>query len=114
VSYADWGRSVIEESSSSNVFADFDLADAGELLVKAELTRQIHELIRRRGLTRAAAGRLLGLTQPDVSQLIRLRHTGFSTDRLLRLLLKLGQDVDIVLKPAPRRRRALGKVRVVA
>ncbi|MSP50119.1 MAG: XRE family transcriptional regulator [Alphaproteobacteria bacterium] len=102
------------EESSGNVFADLGLPDAGELLVKAELTRQIHGLIKRRGLTQAGAARLLGIAQPDVSQLIRLRHTGFSTDRLLRLLLKLGQDVDIVLKPAPKRHRALGKVRVVA
>jgi hypothetical protein len=45
---------------------------------------------------------------------MRLRHTGFSTERLLRLLRRLGHDVDIVLKPARSRRRALGKVRVVA
>jgi len=102
------------KEGSGNVFHDLDLADAGELLVKAELTRQIHDLIKRRGLTQAAAGRLLGLAQPDVSQLVRLRHTGFSTDRLLRLLLKLGQDVDIVLKPVSKRRRTPGKVRVVA
>ncbi len=102
------------KESSGNVFADLGLADADELLIKAELALQIHTLIKRRGLTQAAAARLLGLAQPDVSQLMRLRHTGFSTDRLLRLLLKLGRDVDIVLKPAPKRRQAQGKVRVVA
>jgi predicted XRE-type DNA-binding protein len=102
------------KESSGNVFFDLELPDAAELPVKAELSRQIHTLIKRRGLTQAAAARLLGLAQPDVSQLVRLRHTGFSTDRLLRLLLKLGQDVDIVLKPASKRRRTLGKVRVVA
>jgi predicted XRE-type DNA-binding protein len=102
------------KESAGNVFADLELPDADELLLKAELTFQIHTLIKRRGLTQAAAGRLLGLAQPDVSQLMRLRHTGFSTDRLLRLLLKLGRDVDIVLKPAPKRRGAQGKVRVVA
>ncbi|MBM3547761.1 MAG: XRE family transcriptional regulator [Alphaproteobacteria bacterium] len=102
------------KQSSGNVFADLELEDAGDLLVRAELTRQIHDLIKRRGLTQTAAARLLGLAQPDVSQLVRLRHTGFSTDRLLRLLLKLGQDVDIVLKPVSARRRTPGKVRVVA
>lgn len=102
------------KESAGNVFADLGLPDEAELLVKAELTRQIHGLIKRQGLTQAVAARRLGLAQPDVSQLMRLRHTGFSTDRLLRLLLMLGRDVDIVLKPAPKRRRALGKVRVVA
>jgi predicted XRE-type DNA-binding protein len=102
------------KESTGNVFADLELPDADDLLLKAELTFQIHTLIKRRGLTQTAAGRLLGLAQPDVSQLMRLRHTGFSTDRLLRLLLKLGRDVDIVLKPAPKRRGAQGKVRVVA
>lgn len=102
------------KESSGNVFADLALPEADDLLVKAELTREIHALLKHRGLTQATTARLLGLAQPDVSQLMRLRHTGFSTDRLLRLLLKLGRDVDIVLKPAPKRRRALGKVRVVA
>jgi predicted XRE-type DNA-binding protein len=102
------------KDGSGNVFADLDLPDADDLLVKAELTLQIQTLIRGRGLTQAAAARLLGLAQPDVSQLMRLRHTGFSTERLLRLLRRLGHDVDIVLKPARSRRRALGKVRVVA
>jgi hypothetical protein len=45
-----------------------------------------------------AAARL-GISQPDVSRLMKRRPTGFSTDRLLALLTALDIDVDIVLRP---------------
>jgi hypothetical protein len=38
------------------------------------------------------------LDQPKVSALVRGRLAGFSTDRLLRCLMLLGQDVDIVVR----------------
>jgi len=91
---------------SGNVFEDLGLPESEELQVKAELTRQIFNIIRKRGLTQAAAGRLLGLKQPDVSALMRGRFTGFSTDRLIKLLTTLDRDVDIIIKRKPRTRSA--------
>lgn len=91
---------------SGNVFEDLGLPESEELQVKAELTRQIFKIIRKRGLTQAAAGRLLGLKQPDVSALMRGRFTGFSTDRLIKLLTTLDRDVDIIIKRKPRTRSA--------
>jgi hypothetical protein len=43
----------------------------------------------------------MGLDQPKVSALVRGRLAGFSTDRLLRCLMQLGQDVDIVVRDKP-------------
>jgi predicted XRE-type DNA-binding protein len=84
-----------------NVFVDmgFDEAEAEELQVKAELTRQIYNRIKALGLTQKQAGTRLGIGQPDVSKLMNSRYTGFSTDRLLALLNALDVDVDIVLRP---------------
>jgi predicted XRE-type DNA-binding protein len=48
-----------------------------------------------------------------VSALINGRLGGFSSDRLLRLLIALGQDVEIVVKAKPRRRQR-GHIRVAA
>lgn len=92
--------------SNGNVFEDLGLPEADRLKVKAELTRQIYNIIRKRGLTQVAAGRLLGLKQPDISALMRGRFTGFSTDRLIKLLTTLDRDVDIVIKRKPRSRSA--------
>jgi predicted XRE-type DNA-binding protein len=86
--------------STGNVFADLGMPDAAAELVKAELTLQLTKRIKALGLTQTAAAARLGLSQPDVSRLMKGRSTGFSTDRLLALLTALDMDVDIVLRPA--------------
>ena len=86
--------------SSGNVFADLGLADAEGELFKAELTYQIGKRIKALGLTQTQAAARLGLSQPDVSRLMKGRRSGFSTDRMLALLNALDLDVDILLRPA--------------
>jgi predicted XRE-type DNA-binding protein len=56
---------------SGNVFADLGLPDAEERLAKAELARQILNIIAKRRLTQAKAAELLGIDQPKVSALTR-------------------------------------------
>lgn len=97
---------------SDNVFRDLGFRDPDAELAKAQLALAISTLLRERPMTQTEAARLLGLPQPKVSQLARADVTGFSTDRLLRVLSRLGQDVEIVVTAAPVRRR-VGKVRVV-
>ena len=91
---------------SGNVFADLGMPDAANELVKAQLTFQIAKRIKALGLTQTAAAARLGISQPDVSRLMKRRPTGFSTDRLLALLTALDIDVDIVLRPASTPARA--------
>ncbi|HET7036534.1 MAG TPA: helix-turn-helix transcriptional regulator [Thermomicrobiaceae bacterium] len=98
--------------SSGNVFAELGVEEPGEALVKAELARRISVLIDERGLTQSEIARLLGVDQPKVSALVRGRLSGFSLDRLLRFLLALDRDVEIVIKPKPST-RAHGRVRVI-
>jgi predicted XRE-type DNA-binding protein len=86
--------------SSGNVFADLGLPDAAAELIKAQLTYQLAKHIKALGLTQTLAAQRLGVSQPDVSRLMRNRSTGFSTDRLLAMLTALDLDVDIVLRPA--------------
>lgn len=98
---------------SGNVFADLGFANAGELLARAELLRQLTHIVERRRLTQADVARLLGLKQPDVSKLVRGRFLRrFSTDRLMRFLTALGHDVDIVVRPKVRGRKP-AQLRVV-
>ena len=88
---------------SSNVFADLGMPDAATELLKAQLTFQIAKRIKALGLTQTAAASRLGISQPDVSRLMKRRPTGFSTDRLLALLTALDIEVDIVLRPTTER-----------
>lgn len=89
------------EASSGNVFADLGLPNPEEQLLKAELGRRIRALIAARGLSQAAAGEILGLPQPHVSNLVRGKLAGFSVERLLGYLNALDQDVAIVVTAAP-------------
>ncbi|MBE9029185.1 XRE family transcriptional regulator [filamentous cyanobacterium LEGE 11480] len=83
------------KSSSGNVFADLELANSDELLMKAELVRQISQLIAANNLTQTEAAKLLDIDQPKVSALLHGKFSGFSTDRLFRVLKALGSDVEI-------------------
>jgi len=98
---------------SGNVFADLEFPDAEEMLVKAELVRQIYEVIRKRRLTQIKAAEILGIDQPKVSALLRGKLAGFSLERLFHFLNALGRDVQIVVKPIPRSRQQ-GKLKVSA
>lgn len=99
--------------SSGNVFTDLGVADAAEALAKAELAHAISTILAKRRLTQAQAAQILGIDQPKVSSLLRGRLAGFSLERLLRFLLAMDRDVEIVIKPKPRTRPA-GRVNVVA
>lgn len=87
--------------SSGNIFADLGLPDADERLAKAELAIEIAEILRQRRFTQVQAAAVLGVDQPKVSALICGRISGFSLERLLRFLLRLGADVSITVKPRP-------------
>jgi predicted XRE-type DNA-binding protein len=97
--------------SSGNVFADLNLPHADDLLAKAELAAKIIAEIHRRRLTQSQAAAILGIDQPKVSALKQGALSGFSIERLMRLLLLLGRDVEITVKPKPKS-RAAAKLRV--
>ena len=100
------------ERGSGNVFADIDLPDADAHLLKAELVSRIDTIVRERGMTQTEAARLLGLSQPDVSRLLRGDFREYSLERLFRLMTTLGHDIDIVIR-RPRSADG-GKLRVAA
>lgn len=83
---------------SGNVFADLGFPGAEEMLAKAGLAQKISALIQRRRLTQAEAAELLKVDQPKVSALKRGRLSGFSLERLVRFVILLGHDVEIVVK----------------
>jgi predicted XRE-type DNA-binding protein len=92
------------QRGGGNVYADLGYADPEEMAVKAQLVTKIADIIRERDLTQEGAAKVLGLTQPKISKMLQGQFRGISERRLLRCLTKLGRDVEIVVKPAPRRR----------
>lgn len=94
---------------SGNVYADLGYADRDTMFVKAQLAAKIADILQQRGLTQAGAAEILGLTQPKVSELLKGRFRGISEHRLLECLTRLGRDVHIAVKPAPKS-RATGRL----
>ena len=92
--------------SSGNVFADLNLPKADDLLAKAELAAKIIAEIERRRLTQNQAAQILGIDQPKISALKQGKLSAFSIERLMRLLLLLGRDIEIKVKERPKTRAA--------
>src|ERR1700676_2358187 len=99
---------------NGNVFADLGFEHPEEEKLKAQLVREIREIIKRRELTQTRAATLLGLKQPDVSALLAGRVHKFSLERLLRCIRRLDQDVAIVVRPKKIRGSAPRRPRVAA
>jgi len=87
------------KDGTANVFADLGFANPEREELKARLTLQIYRLIKKRDLTQAEAGILLGIKQPHVSTLMRGQSGAFSVERLMDFLTALGQDVEITVRP---------------
>ncbi len=83
------------ETGSGNVFADLGLPDPQERAFKADLAVCISRAMKDKGLNQTELGALVGLPQPKVSALLRGRLNGFSIDRLLNILNRLGRTVEV-------------------
>lgn len=85
--------------STGNVFRDlgFSQDEAEHLLIRSDLMIALQKALERRGLKQAEAARILGVTQPRVSDLLRGRIDLFSTDALIDMLARLGVRVRLVL-----------------
>ena len=101
------------EVSSGNVYADLGFADSTEMLAKASIVAQIGRIIQARKMTQAKAGELLGIDQPKVSALLRGHFHGYSQERLIGFLTKLGMDVQIVVRTKAKKRQQAGSISVV-
>lgn len=96
--------------SSGNVYADLGRNDAEEILVKAQLATTIGNIIKSRQLTQQQAAKLLGMTQPKLSNMLRGQFRGISEAKMMECLTRLGRDVQIVIgKP----RQTPGSLKVV-
>ena len=92
------------ERSSGNVFRDlgFGPKEAESLRLRAELMVALRRLVEKRKLTQKSAAKLLGVTQPRISDLVRGKIDLFSVDALVNMLARAGIRVQLRLAPARR------------
>jgi len=80
-------------------FADLGLPDSEERMLKAGIVVELRRLIKERELTQVKAARLVGISQPDLSHLLRGDFDDCSAERLMKMLTVFEQDIEIVMKP---------------
>ena len=95
-----------------NVYAELGFPDAGEMLVKAQLVVRIAEILRQRGWSQQQSAKILGLSQPRLSKMLRGQFCGISEMKMMDCLIRLGHGVKIVVRPP--RKSARDHVQVVA
>lgn len=84
---------------TTNVFADLGFPNPDTHLLKAQLMSRVQDTIEDRKLTQTEAARLTGVSQPDLSRMLRGHFRDISVERIMRMLTRLGCEVDIVVKP---------------
>jgi predicted XRE-type DNA-binding protein len=82
-----------------NVYTQLGFPDAQEMLVKAQLVSKIAEILRARGWSQQQAAKVLGLSQPKLSKMLRGQFRGVSEMKMMDCLLRLGHPVKIVVGP---------------
>ena len=92
-------RKIEVDEGTGNVFADLGLPDSEERLLKANIAAELFRLIKDRGLTQVKAAKLVGVSQPDLSHLLRGDFDDYSAERLMKMLTVFEQDIEIVMKP---------------
>lgn len=102
------------ETSSGNVFQDMDLPNAQERLAKARLASKIIEISEKKHLTQKKIASFLGIDQPKVSALYCGRLSGFSISRLIKFLILLKYDVEIIVKETSKDHETVGHLSVIS
>lgn len=98
-------KEVEHEKGSKNVFADLGFENPEEDLAKSNLIAEISRIIRKKNLTQVQVAEILGVNQPRVSSLLSGNLDLFSIEMLMNFLKTFGQDIEIVIKPKPKRRK---------
>lgn len=95
-----------------SAYEELGFADAGEMLVKAKLVTQIARTLQERSWSQQQAAKVLGMTQPKLSKMLRGQFRGISEMKMMDCLVRLGREVKIVV--GPEKKRATGRLEVVA
>jgi len=93
-------KTILYEESSGNIFKDLGLNNPDLEDVKVQLSIKIFKILKKRNLTQVQIGKILGISQPEISKLKHGQYHRFSLERLLFFLNCLHYNIDIKLSLA--------------
>ena len=94
------------------IYEELEFPDAPAMLIKAQLVVKIAESLRQRGWSQQHAAKMLGLTKPKLSKMLRGQFRGISEIKMMDCLTKLGREVKILI--GPETESSSGRVEVIA
>jgi predicted XRE-type DNA-binding protein len=80
------------------------------VIPKQVLAKEVDRILQQRQLTQTEAAYIMRDAPSQVSLVVTGKVRGFSAERLLRMLARLGRDIDVVIRPS---KGGKGKIRVV-
>ena len=83
---------------SGNVFRDLELPDADLLQLKSTLAAEIIKVMDKQGLTVRQAQARTKIAAADFSRIRRANLDRFTVDRLMTVMNRLGQRVEVAVK----------------
>jgi predicted XRE-type DNA-binding protein len=91
--------------SSGNVFSDlgFPSEEAEYLKIRSTLMIHLRKTIEAKGMKQAEAAKLLGVTQPRISDLYKGKIHLFSIDTLVDMLARVGVHIKLVVGSSKRK-----------
>jgi predicted XRE-type DNA-binding protein len=93
-------------SGSGNVFRDLDLPNPEIAQLKAILAAKIISLLDEKKLSVRKAQDVTGIAAADFSRLRNARLSRFTIDRLMTILNKFEQDIEVTVQVRERGKRA--------
>ena len=95
---------------SENVFVDcgFPPLEAENLRIRAKIMMALTGYIQEREITQSRAARVMGVSQPRISDLVRGKIGLFTIDTLVNMVTAAGLKVDVDItagRPKPRNKQ---------
>ena len=89
-------------TGSGNVYRDLDYPDADVRQAKALLGTQIMKILEDEGLSTRQAEAKSGVSHSEFSRIRQAKFSRFTIDRLMAILARLGQEVELTVSVHPR------------
>jgi predicted XRE-type DNA-binding protein len=88
----------VRQYANAFEFVGFPPGEAEHLRIRADLMIELERLIQARELTQAQAAKLLKVSQPRISDLLRGKIERFSIDTLVDMLTLAGAAVKVTVR----------------
>ena len=106
-------REKIEMTKGSVYGSLYDARTAQDMMVKADLVREIIAVKESRKLNQSELGKIIGMNQADVSRMLKGNFRNIAINKIMSCLTSLNRDVRIIVQPHPVKNEA-GTIEVVA